>query len=130
MVAGHSFEKNKKVKIEGVTVNVYLGLTDLERAFAQKIILDIKFLLKNEDSCRDDLKNLVCYDELVGRLNSFLFNKQFNTVEYLVEEVYFFLRNCYKSMLDLEIAIKKLNPPLNGGTEVSLVKVKMGVQNG
>jgi len=130
MLTNRPFAQNKEITIRDVVINVYLGYTELERSFTQKGLLDIKFSLKSNESCQDNLNNLLCYDELIGQVNSLLLNKPFKTVEYLAEEVYFFLKGCYKSIQDLEIKVKKLNPPLSSGAEVGLIEVKMGVYNG
>ena len=112
MVLEYSFE------IKQLIFFVHLGITKLERSISQKISLDLKVLFKQTDWSMDDLTKKICYDTLITGLSKFLAQNEYNSVEYLTEQVYFFLKNYMLNALELDLAITKLNPPLqnkNGG---------------
>jgi len=118
----------KTVKIKNLMLEIRLGASDLERSFPQTVSINFKFTLFTAASA-DNLDHYLCYDLCITALKDFLSKNEYKTVEYLTEQVYSFINDYSSSIKNLELSVKKLNPPLSSGAGLESVKIKIRSKN-
>jgi dihydroneopterin aldolase len=87
----------KSLMLEGLEIYVSLGCSIEERAYKQKIKLNIELVFdSNFKACDiDDLNETICYYTLRNHIQSFCDDKEFNLIEYLSKQIYDFIANEY-----------------------------------
>lgn len=90
----------KSLMLEGLEIYVSLGCSIEERAYNQKINIDIELSVNNSfKACDiDNLNETVCYYTLRNEIQKFCDKKEFNLIEYLTQQIHNFISNKYKKM--------------------------------
>jgi len=100
------------LKIQELEFEVYLGCQREERKNAQaiRISLDIQFP-QTPEACRTDkLDETICYAHLAELIEGFLDKREFQTIEFLAQEVYSRLKE--ETAFPISVSVWKLRPPL------------------
>ena len=97
-----------KIIITDYVINLYIGVTEKERSYKQKILLSVELKFKKlpQATKTDNIDDTISYHKLCNNLRMFN-DSTFCTVEYLGMEIYKVL---YKLVIphNLRIEIKKL----------------------
>ena len=112
------------LKIDNLILFLYLGVSELEREFAQKVSLTLTINYKITDWSEDNLAKMICYDTLITYLKIFLQAKQYKTVEYLSEQVYYFIKNYSPSIDKIDLVVRKLRPPIQDEIEAVELRIQ------
>lgn len=96
------------VSISGYAVLVRLGVGKEERAEMQKILIDINLRYPDlPQGCEsDDIRDVICYDELCDKIRSLIEHKEFMLIEHVAFLIYKHLKSCYLNY-SLNIKITK-----------------------
>lgn len=113
------------MEVRSARLRVRLGCSALERAQPQEVDLDV--MVRFDDypaACEsDELKDTVCYAELIESARAVCEKREFKLIEKLANEIYRRLRYQVPPESDLWLRVIKLNPPiadLHGGVSFSI----------
>ncbi|APC91580.1 MULTISPECIES: dihydroneopterin aldolase [Francisella] len=100
--------------LSGVEIYVSLGCSEQERAYKQKITLDLE-LEFNQDyiaSNSDNLEETICYYTLRNNIQQFCDGISCNLIEYLAKQIYLFIEKNYSDITIKYLKIIK-KPPVS-----------------
>ncbi|MFT4314497.1 MAG: dihydroneopterin aldolase [Wolbachia pipientis] len=99
---------------------VHLGCSAEEKSSPQLVSIDIDFTFKSPPSgiTTDQLKDTICYLEVVQNIQSLVQGKQFNLIEHLTHEIYRAINNLLlrkKHIISsVRVTTHKIAPPVPG----------------
>ncbi|AZU37339.1 dihydroneopterin aldolase [Wolbachia endosymbiont of Bemisia tabaci] len=99
---------------------VHLGCSVEEKFFPQLVSIDVDFTFKSPPSglTTDQLKDTICYLEVVQNIQSLVQGKQFNLIEHLTHEIYRSINNLLLRKKHIISSVKvtthKTAPPVPG----------------
>lgn len=102
------------LEINKFVLRVKLGVEAFERDIPQAVEISIKLHFSQlPKACKsDDIKDAICYADLIAKLNAFCAEKEFHLIEYLCYSLHKYLKeNILDEHIKLELKICK-NPPL------------------
>lgn len=104
--------------IQSLKLNVRLGWPEEERKQLQMVFLDadISFPEPIKACFSDDLKDTVCYADLISNVHQFLETKSFRLLEHLTYELFSFFKTKLPAHTHLTLSVTKY-PDLPGLTE-------------
>jgi FolB domain len=99
---------------------VHLGCSAEEKSSPQLVSIDVDFTFKSPPSgiTTDQLKDTICYLEVVQSIQSLVQGKQFNLIEHLTHEIYRAINNLLlrkKHIISsVRVTTHKIAPPVPG----------------
>jgi len=99
---------------------VHLGCSAEEKSSPQLVSIDVDFTFKSPPSgiTTDQLKDTICYLEVVQNIQSLVQGKQFNLIEHLTHEIYRAINNLLlrkKHIISsVRVTTHKIAPPVPG----------------
>ncbi|MFL3876820.1 dihydroneopterin aldolase [Wolbachia endosymbiont of Trichogramma kaykai] len=99
---------------------VHLGCSTEEKFSPQLVSIDADFTFKSPPSglTADQLKDTICYLEVVQNIQSLVHGKQFNLIEHLTHEIYRAINNLLlrkKHIISsVRVTTHKIAPPVPG----------------
>ncbi|MCA7010212.1 dihydroneopterin aldolase [Wolbachia endosymbiont of Tribolium confusum] len=99
---------------------VHLGCSAEEKFSSQLVSIDVDFTFKSPPSglTTDQLKDTICYLEVVQNIQSLVQGKQFNLIEHLTHEIYRAINNILLRKKHIISSVKvtthKTAPPVPG----------------
>ncbi|MGL9726117.1 MAG: dihydroneopterin aldolase [Wolbachia sp.] len=99
---------------------VHLGCSAAEKFHSQLVSIDIDFTFKSPPLglTTDQLKDTICYLEVVQNIQSLVQGKQFNLIEHLTHEVYRTINNLLLQKKHIvssaKVTTHKTAPPVPG----------------
>ncbi len=101
-----------QLKLKNFKFDINLGCSTQERATPQPVFLDliIRFPISPEAINSDNLEETICYEKLTKAISKFCQNKEFHLIEYLVKQLYDFLKDYLKNETKILLHIKKTKP--------------------
>ncbi|MGL9757989.1 MAG: dihydroneopterin aldolase [Wolbachia sp.] len=99
---------------------VHLGCSAEEKLHSQLVSIDVDFTFKSTPLglTTDQLKDTICYLEVVQNIQSLVQGKQFNLIEHLTHEIYRAINNLLlrkKHIISsVKVATHKTAPPVPG----------------
>lgn len=99
---------------------VHLGCSAEEKSSPQLVSIDVDFTFKSPPSglTTDQLKDTICYLEVVQNIQSLVQSKQFNLIEHLTHEIYRAINNLLlrkKHIISsVRVTTHKIAPPVPG----------------
>ena len=99
---------------------VHLGCSAEEKFSPQLVSIDVDFTFKSPPSglTTDQLKDTICYLEVVQNIQSLVQGKQFNLIEHLTHEIYRAINNLLlrkKHIISsVRVTTHKIAPPVPG----------------
>ncbi|WP_438456243.1 dihydroneopterin aldolase [Wolbachia endosymbiont of Kerria lacca] len=99
---------------------VHLGCSAEEKSSPQLVSIDVDFTFKSPPSglTTDQLKDTICYLEVVQNIQSLVQGKQFNLIEHLTHEIYRAINNLLlrkKHIISsVRLTTHKIAPPVPG----------------
>ncbi|TNK93941.1 dihydroneopterin aldolase [Wolbachia endosymbiont of Leptopilina clavipes] len=99
---------------------VHLGCSAEEKSSPQLVSIDVDFTFKSPPSglTTDQLKDTICYLEVVQNIQSLVQGKQFNLIEHLTHEIYRAINNLLlrkKHIISsVGVTTHKIAPPVPG----------------
>lgn len=99
---------------------VHLGCSAEEKFSPQLVSIDVDFTFKSPPSglTTDQLKDTICYLEVVQNIQSLVQGKQFNLIEHLTHEIYGAINNLLLRKKHIISSVKvtthKTAPPVPG----------------
>lgn len=99
---------------------VHLGCSAEEKSSPQLVSIDVDFTFKSPPSglTTDQLKDTICYLEVVQNIQSLVQGKQFNLIERLTHEIYRAINNLLlrkKHIISsVRLTTHKIAPPVPG----------------
>lgn len=99
---------------------VHLGCSAEEKFSPQLVSIDVDFTFKSPPSglTTDQLKDTICYLEVVQNIQSLVQGKQFNLIEHLTHEIYRSINNLLLRKKHIISSVKvtthKTAPPVPG----------------
>nr|WP_245970164.1 dihydroneopterin aldolase [Wolbachia endosymbiont of Bemisia tabaci] len=97
-----------------------MGCSVEEKFFPQLVSIDVDFTFKSPPSglTTDQLKDTICYLEVVQNIQSLVQGKQFNLIEHLTHEIYRSINNLLLRKKHIISSVKvtthKTAPPVPG----------------
>ena len=97
---------------------VHFGCSAEEKFSPQLVIIDVDFTFKSPPSglTTDQLKDTICYLEVVQNIQSLVQGKQFNLIEHLTHEIYRAINNLLlrkKHIISsVRVTTHKIAPPV------------------
>lgn len=106
------------IKINGIKTYAYHGVLDAERQLGQIFLTDVVMYLDLKGSSeKDDLNETVHYGEAYQLVEDVIKGIPVNLIEHLAEKVSRSLFDRYDKIVETEITITKVNPPIEGNYE-------------
>ncbi|WP_264337723.1 dihydroneopterin aldolase [Wolbachia endosymbiont (group B) of Dolichovespula media] len=99
---------------------VHLGCSAEEKSSPQLVSIDVDFTFKSPPSghTTDQLKDTICYLEVVQNIQSLVQGKQFKLIEHLTHEIYRAINNLLlrkKHIISsVRVTTHKITPPVPG----------------
>ncbi|WP_353278619.1 dihydroneopterin aldolase [Wolbachia endosymbiont (group B) of Longitarsus flavicornis] len=99
---------------------VHLGCSAEEKSSPQLVSIDVDFTFKSPPLglTTDQLKDTICYFEVVKNIQSLVQSKQFNLIEHLTHEIYRAINNLLlrkKHIISsVRVTTHKIAPPVPG----------------
>ncbi|MBR9983165.1 MAG: dihydroneopterin aldolase [Wolbachia endosymbiont of Homalodisca vitripennis] len=99
---------------------VHLGCSAEEKSSPQLVSIDVDFTFKSPPSglTTDQLKDTICYLEVVQNIQSLVQGKQFNLIEHLTHEIYRAINNLLLRkehiISSVRVTTHKIAPPVPG----------------
>jgi len=99
---------------------VHLGCSAEEKSSPQLVSIDVDFTFKSPPSglTTDQLKDTICYLEVVQNIQSLVQGKQFNLIEHLTHEIYRAINNLLlrkkRIISSVRVTTHKIAPPVPG----------------
>jgi 7,8-dihydroneopterin aldolase/epimerase/oxygenase len=109
-----------KLIISDLRIWAHLGCSDQEKLHAQLVRFDIELLFNSlpQGALTDDLKDTVCYFDVVEDIKAFCAGKRFNLIEHLSYSV---CKNVLEPLMshkpyisNINISARKMSPPVEG----------------
>ena len=99
-----------KLEINGLNLEIKLGLTQEERLKSQNVefYISIEFDTTPKACNSDIIEETICYDKLVRLIQKFCEGKEFKLIEYLCNSLYQYLKTIY---LENKITLKICKKP-------------------
>lgn len=112
--------------INGLELHLHLGWPDHEREEKQMVLVDIEIFFDEIPlACRtDQLKDTLCYSELIQQLQTQLSQKSFHLIEHLSYEIHRILGSLLTYPAEIIVRIRKYPhiSGLSGGVQFSYRK--------
>lgn len=112
----------KSLLLNGLEIYVSLGCSEEEKAFKQKVELDLELVfLQDFIACNNDnLHDTICYYTLRNKIQVFCDSFRCDLIEYLAQQIYDFI---VKSYPNVEVEYLKLikRPPVSQIATASFV---------
>ena len=101
-----------KLEINGLNLEIKLGLTEEERLKPQNVefYISIEFDIIPMACNSDIIEETICYDDLVKLIKNFCEDKEFKLIEYLCHSLYQYFKTIYLKQ-EIKLKICK-NPPI------------------
>lgn len=96
---------------------VHLGCSAEEKFFPQLVSIDVDFTFKSPPSglTTDQLKDTICYLEVVKNIQSIVQGKQFNLIEHLTHDIYRMINDLFmQKEHSVRVTTHKIAPPVPG----------------
>lgn len=112
--------------MKGMKFHGFCGLLEEERKVGQKIEVDVEMKLDLKDAgiC-DELSKTVNYEEAFSLIEKICKENKFKLLEALAERIAEALLSKF-SVIDVNVVVKKLHPPVKGVMEHVAVSVQRG----
>ncbi len=107
-------ELTSELFIPSARLNVHLGYNEDERALAQEVNLSIRIQFPVlPPACQtDELRDTICYAQIINSLRGYLFKQRYSLIERLGYDIYTYINEKLPDQTQLGIKITKLYPPL------------------
>ncbi|OAQ40667.1 hypothetical protein A5893_06925 [Pedobacter psychrophilus] len=112
----------RKIGLEGVKFNAAIGYFKEERIFKNNFLVDVFVSFEDKASIDDDLKNTINYVSLY-EICALSFEKETNLIETVAQEILENIKNKFPVLEQINIKIKKLNPPIKAQIQNSFVEL-------
>lgn len=118
------------ILIDGLSVHCKIGWSKEERAFAQRLEIDLQIALSPTAPCaKQELDNTVCYDKVCTLINTLCLSKDWVLLEDLAEEIQQTLFEEFAIADELRIKIKKRIVPNTNWTGIELHRKRKNAGN-
>lgn len=77
----------QKIVVRDLIVPVYIGITESERASAQRLCLNLEVTVRSQEEVPDDIACVLHYGQLVSQLRKICQDTQAKLLERLAEEI-------------------------------------------
>lgn len=116
---------NDFIEITGLRVFSYHGVYAEERSLGQEFILSFKIEIDLYNIGKEDsLKNGICYKELIEKVTIFTKENIYNTLEGLSHNLAQYLLISYRSIISLEVEVKKPHAAIDASFDNIAVRIK------
>jgi dihydroneopterin aldolase len=106
---------NTRLYIRSLELNLNLGWRSKERGSEQAVFMDMEIRFKEipEACTTDNLKDTICYAELIEKIRAHTEAKQYRLIEHLTKDIYTLAKQHLPKEADINVRLTKY-PRIDG----------------
>lgn len=113
-----------KVALQGMKFYAFHGYYEFERRIGNNFIVDIEVEVDLDGDPKDQIDETVNYEDLYQVCKKYM-DKKYSLLESLAYDIAQEIKQDYKKVEEVKVRLHKLNPPLGGKVDRSIVEIKL-----
>ncbi len=112
------------IALEGMSFYAYHGFYDVERQQGNHYNLDVSVGIEDYSSFEDDISDTINYEGIYEICQKHMLEK-YKLIETLGVQIANDVKTRFPSILNVNVRIEKLNPPIDGDVKKAVVTIQM-----